>query len=79
MFINDVAEQTRFNFASGSLPVLQHVGQFPLSPSTTGGHWILTLNVKGNVAAGRPKGARAPASFMAVCDVPVNIQQWVNQ
>ena len=76
---DEVAEQASVNFASGSLPAVQRVGQFPLSPSTTGGHWILTLNVKGNVAAGRPKGARVPASFMAVCDVPVNIQQWVNQ
>lgn len=74
-----VAEQASFNFASGSLPAVQHVGQFPLSPSTTGGHWILTLQVQGNVAASRPKGARVPASFLAVCDVPVTIQQWVRQ
>ena len=79
LLINDVADQASFNFASGSLPALQYVGQIPLSPSTTGGYWLLSLEVQGNVAASRPKGARVPANFQVVCQLPVTVQQWVNQ
>jgi len=80
MLTDAVAEQRRFNFASGSLPSLQQVGQFPLIPSTTGGFWVLSLDVQGNVASGRPpKGGRVPASFLTACNLPVNVQQWVNQ
>jgi hypothetical protein len=74
-----VGQQLRIDFASGSLPAVAQVGQFPLSPSLQGGNWLLTLDVQGRKPASWPKIATVAANFRVACTLPVFVEQRVLQ
>lgn len=72
-----VGQQLRVDFASGSLPAVAQVAQFPLSPSVQGGNWLLTLDVQGSRRALWPKTGFVAASFRVACTLPVFVEQRV--
>lgn len=80
--LSPVAQQLRSNFAPGSLPSVNQVAKFPLSPTKVGGDWLLTLDVSGTVP--RKKlygtfGSTVPANFSVACTLPVIVPSWTTQ
>lgn len=75
----DVGQQLRIDFASGSLPAVAQVAQFPLAPSVQGGNWLLTMDVQGRIPAWWPKKGTVAASFRVACTLPVFVEQFQTQ
>ena len=79
LLTNDVGQQLRIDFASGSLPAVAQVAQFPLAPSVQGGNWLLTMDVQGRIPAWWPKKGTVAASFRVACSLPVFVEQFQTQ
>ncbi len=75
----EVGQQLRIDFASGSLPAVAQVAQFPLSPSVQGGNWLLTMDVQGRLPATSRKAPSVAASFRLACRLPVFVEQFQTQ
>ncbi|MCV2356863.1 hypothetical protein LNV09_22200 [Paucibacter sp. B2R-40] len=75
MLYDTVGQQLQISFASGSLPAVSQVAQFPLSPSVQGGNWLLALDVQGRIVPREPAAPAVAASFRIACTLPVIVQQ----